>query len=708
MKNSYVVLLSALIMLGIFAFFTGPSSSVEPPNYGFVPNMGEASVSKVDLANNVAVARYYTAPRLGQVIDSAMAAIFGVSPGAFPVAPADWRTTRIAMDSKGNAWVLNTGADCFNNGSPKYGFGIQGTVVRIQGDTTALDPTKTSQSHDDILTFGTDEAVEVYAVGGLDDIPRTIIFDHNGYLWIGFHMAAKKYGYFQKYEYDKCAKTLTAKGAPVTSNVYDIAPYNCAIDKNGVIWFASYGSSRVGRTTGPYAADHGMYSFNTNDASPVITKYAMQNWSGTFPSGTAYGVLVDNSLPGSRVKVYATSLEADAYLWLYDSAIGGSFNQILILSPQQLPGLRSLGFDKYGRIWIAGSNDNRVHWYNPSLNTSGYSDILGITPVGVGIDNAGDMWVIIRDSDKLVTFTPPAPPTEPTLGFTDFTNVPVGPQPYAYGDFTQVPVYYQICGYKYKAGTNPKLGLEGWTINLYKKAGDAFPPTPTATTVTDANGHYCFTNLVAGIYKVTETLKNGWQQVLPVDGMHIITLPDSDPCKPVIHSYDFENAQTVVCFDETAWAANEGPGTIRFVNKGDWGTYAIYTFGSGSSNAPKEFKIFAGQKYFVGNLLVYDDGGFLYLKYAIEPAGDPQQTYKPGYCPAPGWQMTEYHFQVVDEFSGFSPYLTKTGNPIPGKFSNNGQNIGNGWFKVAITGYKNNNAYIAAHSVVLWCGYYCQ
>ncbi len=706
MKKAYVAILSALVMVGIFAFFTVPSSSDEPPNFGFVPNMGEASVSKVDLANNVAVARYYTAPRQGQVIDAAMAAIFGVTAGPFPVAPADWRTTRIAMDAKGNAWVINTGADCFEGGSPKYGFGIQGTIVRIMGNTTGLAPAETSQSHADILPFGTDKAVEVYSVGGLNDIPRTIVFDKNGYLWIGFHMAAKKWGYFQKYAYDECAKTLTAVGASVTSTQYDIAPYNCAIDKNGVIWFSSYGSSRVGRTTGTYGADHGMYSFNTNDPSLVITKYEMQGWTAPFPSGTAYGVLVDNSPAGANVKVYATSLEGGANLWVYDSSLGGLFTIIPISAPSN-PGLRSMAFDQYGRVWIAGSSNNRAHWYNPSSGSSGYSGVLGTTPVGVGIDAAGDIWVVVRDSNKLVTFTPPA--TDPAPEFNGFINVPVGPQPYAYGDFTQLPIYYQICGYKYKAGTNPKLGLEGWTINLYKKVGDNFPTTPTATTTTDASGHYCFTNLEAGIYKVTETLKDSWHQVSPASGVHIITLPDTDPCSPIVRSYDFENTQTV-CFDETAWAANEGPWTNPFLQsqKGNWATYAVYNFGSGTATNPKKFNLYAGQTYFVGYLLVYDEGGYLYLKYDVVPEGDPNQTYKPGYCPAPGWKLDEYHFQVVDEFSGFTPFLTKTGNPVPGRFKNNGQAVGDGWFKIAIAGYTSNNAYIAAHAVVFWCGYLCQ
>jgi hypothetical protein len=704
MKKICFILVCALAILGLSL----TARAEDPPNYGFVPNLGDASVSKLDLINNTTVARYFTAPRFGQVIDATMAAIFGVPAGAFPVHPADWRTTRIAMDPDGNAWVLNTGADCFVSGAEKAylnGLPIQGTIVRIVGDTTGL--ANTSGSHVDMRTFGTDDAVQAFKIGATNDIPRTVNFDRDGNLWIGFHMAApKEWGYFQKYSYDECTKTLTKVGGPVGGfpATYDIAPYNAAIDKNGVMWFVSYGSERVGRFDGSYAANHGMYSFDTNGPGPVV------HYTGP-AMATSYGVLVDNTPADPHIKVYATSLEAESQMWMWDSTVGGAFIPVPLNGAD---GLRSLAFDKYGRIWMASSRNGRVCWYNPALGTSGYSGDIGTTPVGVGMDDAGDMWVIVRDSDKLITFTPPAPPTEPVIGFTDYLNVPVGPKPYAYGDFTRVPVFYRICGYKYKLThdpDHPKVGLAGWTINLYQKEGDLFPATPTATVETDASGHYCFNDLAAGVYKVTETLQSGWHQIYPGNNEHLITLPDFDPCEGDEKSYDFENTPTV-CFDETAWAAQAGPGTIRFLpEKGNWATYIRYTFGSGTLGTPMEFKLFAGQTYFVGNLLVYDDGVNLYLKYAIEPDGDPQQPYKQGYCPAGGWALVEYHFQAVDEFSGFDPFRTNNhgvlGSPIPGQFMNNGAPYGDGWFRVPITKYGLGDAYIAAHAAMNWCGYLC-
>ena len=139
----------------------------------------------------------------------------------------------------GDAWVLNTGADEYPLAST-----LQGTVVRIQGETTGLVQTATTKTP---LPFGTDDAVTVFAVGSPGDVPLgTINFDNEGDLWIGFHKAGSKYGYFQRYTYDACDNTLTAvEGAmattladPITVVRLDIAPYNADIDKNGILWFA--------------------------------------------------------------------------------------------------------------------------------------------------------------------------------------------------------------------------------------------------------------------------------------------------------------------------------------------------------------------------------------------------------------------------------------------------------------------------------------
>lgn len=57
-------------------------------------------------------------------------------------------------------------------------------------------------------------------------------------------------------------------------------------------------------------------------------------------------------------------------------------------------------------------------------------------------------------------------------------------------------------------------GLAGWTIYLDTNKNGKLDTGETST-VTDANGNYSFTNLVAGNYTVAEVMQPGWQQTSP-------------------------------------------------------------------------------------------------------------------------------------------------------------------------------------------------
>jgi hypothetical protein len=177
------------------------------------------------------------------------------------------------------------------------------------------------------------------------------------------------------------------------------------------------------------------------------------------------------------------------------------------------------------------------------------------------------------------------------------------------------------------------------------------------------------------------------------------------------------------CFEETAWAAEYKPGGAhRFVDRGNWGTYVDYTLGSYNESVPGRYPIYAGQTYRAGTLKVYDetayqeDGecgsgyyGTIYVQYVSSGA---EPIYKDGYVGS--WKgFTEYHLQVVDEIEDFNTVTTPNkkfglGNPIPGLFDYSEEydekKSGTDWIAVEVCGYQC-DAYIAAHSVVWWCGY---
>jgi len=80
--------------------------------------------------------------------------------------------------------------------------------------------------------------------------------------------------------------------------------------------------------------------------------------------------------------------------------------------------------------------------------------------------------------------------------------------------------------------------LEGWTINLYKE-GILY-----ATTTTDADGFYCFTDLGPGHYTIAEILQPGWSAILPA--LHV---PEDVGEEVLGHSFDGISGKHIGCKD---------------------------------------------------------------------------------------------------------------------------------------------------------------
>ena len=75
----------------------------------------------------------------------------------------------------------------------------------------------------------------------------------------------------------------------------------------------------------------------------------------------------------------------------------------------------------------------------------------------------------------------------------------------------------------------------------------------------------------------------------------------------------------------------------------------------GTEAEPDEFPLYAGQDMLVGNVLVWDDGIELCVKYQLSAE-----------ALAEGWLLTETHLAVANDVSGIP--TNKSGNPVPGKF----------------------------------------
>jgi hypothetical protein len=128
-----------------------------------------------------------------------------------------------------------------------------------------------------------------------------------------------------------------------------------------------------------------------------------------------------------------------------------------------------------------------------------------------GFDEEADTIVAIQITDDGISQTPPV------FGDTTLELDAVATR------VSVVVEYGSISGYKWNDLDGDTIkdagepGLSGWTISL---SGHA-----SGSTTTDSNGYYEFTDLEAGTYTVSETLKSGWTQTFPTaPGTHSITL----------------------------------------------------------------------------------------------------------------------------------------------------------------------------------------
>jgi|GEM_PF-4687343 len=378
-----VFLLSLAILFAMVSSAGAQEGDILENNFGFVPNSWDASVSKVDLLNFEEVARYYTAPRDGVDVRS-------------------WRTNRIAMDAEGNAWVLNTGTDAFEYGPSE---GLQGQVIRIQGDTEGL--ANTHAYPDPVLDFDTDDAVQVFNVSEINDMPRAIAVDSDGYIWVGFYGS----GELHKYEYTENGNL---------ENVWIFSPedstirfYEIKFAPNGNLFISSRSS------TPSVSGDFGIWTFNESESN-----FSRET---TF---NPYSILIADD--GT---VYATAYSNSLHIRDKDTK---EWSSVVVGGPQN----RGIAFDDFGKIWISSTTFQSqifggtvVYSYNISDGTVGptYNLLDGTVPVGIGKDPNGVMWVICRsdslDQGYIEGFNP--------VTQEQIAAVQVGPRPYAYGDFTQ-------------------------------------------------------------------------------------------------------------------------------------------------------------------------------------------------------------------------------------------------------------------------------
>ena len=359
-------------------------------NIAFIPNSNEATVSKVDLDAQTAIARYSTLTE-----DEATAAD-----------PEAWRVSRIDLDSEGNAWVPNSGTG-------SGGGNLQSSLVRIAREGGEPGVT-TSDDHDTILDFDVEVRTESWEIGGEGDMPRTVTLDEDDNVWIGFYGGQ----YVQKYTYDE-TNGLVPDGEQID---VPFTPYD-ADYRNGTLYL----SCRASTVVAGFSGIPGVIAIDTATGDVTDLEYAPEGGSSN-----PYSVFVDGMgyVWVSAMTNFGQSGQV-RYLSKYDGTDWTHYDLNAMTSQDLLQFRGIVGFD--GLIWVTADNGFAVG-FNP--DTEDVDQVVSIAnsnerpPIGLAVDPEDRVWSILR-SDGLSNGS-----LGQVIGDDEGARIGVGERPYAYGDFT--------------------------------------------------------------------------------------------------------------------------------------------------------------------------------------------------------------------------------------------------------------------------------
>jgi hypothetical protein len=342
--------------------------------FAWIANSGEGTVSKIDTATGIEVARYRTGPNGGS--DS---------------------PSRTAVDFDGNCWVANRA------------FGGQGSVVKIllsggidRNHNGVID---TSTGPGDVKAWWQDERVVLAVnVGSWNDVPRSLAIDGDGNVWVGLYYASK-YVVLNGYTGNWIADV------PVGGN-----PYGAAIDAHGILWSATlqWGIDKVDIATRTYLKSYylgGAYGIAV-DGSGFVWVGGYGSWADLFKFDPATETAQAFNAPGSNGR--GVCVDSVGNIWV---ALGyGSPNNLVakFRSDGSLVGTYQVGWnpcgvgtDADGNIIVVCQDSWQVYkldqttgaplWVTPVGNTPyTYSDFTGYTIRN--ITQKTGTWTVVFDS----------------------------------------------------------------------------------------------------------------------------------------------------------------------------------------------------------------------------------------------------------------------------------------------------------------------
>ncbi len=376
-----------------------------PPNYGFDP------AEQDHLAPDPA--------RGGLVLNEEM-----VSAGyVWPANDSTSTVSKIDMDTGEEVGRFNVGLQSIDNSSSRTAvdgrgacyvanraFSGQGTVSKIAAfDRECIDRNgngiidtsrgTTALARDPATGHSTDECVLwTVPVGGFNGVPRALAIDAGGldhpegFPWVGLWTDRVFY------------QLDPATGAVLNTVPVTVSPYGAAVDRDGILWISGRDLNALQSINTMTLAVGPVIPLGSASCSPygIAIDGAGRVWLGCYPYGTA-----------------ARYNPADG-TWLS------------VALPNGLS--RGIAVDGGGRVWTA-THDSWFDGYLVSFRADDGLDvqminIAGVIPVGVGVDDRGQIWTVNQTSMNVSRVD--------TIARTEALFPPGGlpSPPYTYSDFT--------------------------------------------------------------------------------------------------------------------------------------------------------------------------------------------------------------------------------------------------------------------------------
>jgi streptogramin lyase len=276
--------------------------------------------------------------------------------------------SRTAVDFNGDVWIANRAFD------------QQGTVTKIQAEGCT----------------GADCVLFTVNVGGVNQLPRALAIDREGFAWVGTFSDGILY------------RLAPDTGAVVEQYSTGLQIYGIAIDREGIIWIATLSESQ------------GIGAFDTT------TKRMIGNWNNTGGGYCLlpYGIAVDgegnvwfgNWTCNGLIRLDRASFDAPGSPVRFDRYTGSGMERT-----------RGVAVDGEGFIYVASSNTNRLARFNPSTASFDWSASTCAAPIGVGIASDGNVWTMCQSANQTQRFDPAG---------NLLTTLPTGDGPYSYSDMT--------------------------------------------------------------------------------------------------------------------------------------------------------------------------------------------------------------------------------------------------------------------------------